>query len=120
VGNQFWQNTWSMTSFNQAVRKQSVISLSKMILQTREVQKYALCAILRQLSLAQPQLLHDSILNKINTDGSRFTDSFHDLWDMLTDIAADEDVEEIVCTLGASDALDEFRDHDRSRFIHAV
>ncbi|KAB8077793.1 hypothetical protein BDV29DRAFT_188489 [Aspergillus leporis] len=68
----------------------------------------------------QPQLLHDSILNKINTDGSRFTDSFHDLWDMLTDIAADEDVEEIVCTLGASDALDEFRDHDRSRFIHAV
>jgi hypothetical protein len=77
----------------------------------------ALCAILRQLFLAKPQLLRDSILEKFDTDGDKFTQSFHDLWNTLISVAADQHAGEIVCIL---DALDECQDRDRSQLIQAV
>jgi hypothetical protein len=77
----------------------------------------ALCAILRQLFLGKPHLLHDSILTKLETDGNKFIQSFHDLWSTLIRVAADGNAGEIVCIL---DALDECQDSDRSQLIRAV
>src|SRR6266536_326180 len=77
----------------------------------------AICAILRQLLLAKPLLLRDSILNRLDIDGDKFTQSFHDLWSTLTSIAADQNTGEIVCIL---DALDECQDGDRSKLIQAL
>jgi NACHT domain len=77
----------------------------------------ALCAVLRQLFLAKPHLLRDSILDKFDIDGDKFTQSFHDLWSTLTSIAADQSAGELVCIL---DALDECQDDDRSQLIQAV
>ncbi len=77
----------------------------------------ALCAILRQLFMARPHLLRDSILDKFDIDGDKFIQSFHDLWSTLTSVAADQSAGEIVCIL---DALDECQDNDRLQLIHAV
>jgi ankyrin repeat domain-containing protein 50 len=77
----------------------------------------AICALLRQLFLAKPVLLSDSILRKIETDGDKFVQSFHDLWTTLISVAADRNAEEIVCIL---DALDECQDSDRPQLIQAM
>lgn len=77
----------------------------------------ALYAILRQLFMARPHLLHDSILDKFDIDGDKFIQSFHDLWSTLTTVAADQSAGEIVCIL---DALDECQDNDRLQLIHAA
>ncbi|KAF2185930.1 hypothetical protein K469DRAFT_664957, partial [Zopfia rhizophila CBS 207.26] len=77
----------------------------------------AICAILRQLFRVKQHLLRDWILDKVDTDGDKFTQSFNDLWSTLTTIAAEEDAGEIVCIL---DALDECWDNDRSLLIQAV
>lgn len=50
----------------------------------------AICAILRQLFLVKPHLLRDSILDRLDIDGDKFTQSFHDLWSTLTSVAADQ------------------------------
>jgi hypothetical protein len=77
----------------------------------------AICAILRQLFLAKPHLLRDSILDRLDIDGDKFPQSFHDLWSTLTSVAVDHNAGEIVCIL---DALDECQDSDRSKLIRAV
>ena len=74
----------------------------------------AICALLRQLFLAKPDLLRDSILKKLETDGDKFVLSFYDLWNILISVAADQNAGEIVCIL---DALDECQDGDRSQLI---
>ncbi|KIW69667.1 hypothetical protein PV04_05531 [Phialophora macrospora] len=77
----------------------------------------ALCAILRQLFLEKPRLLRDSVLEKSERDGDKFTASFNDLWDMFIEAVADKDAGEIVCVL---DALDECQETDRDRLIGAL
>jgi len=77
----------------------------------------AISAILRQLFLAKPCLLRDSILDKVETDGDKFTQSFDDLWSTLTSVAANHNAGDIVCIL---DALDECQDSERSKLIRAV
>ncbi|KAI9862582.1 MAG: hypothetical protein M1813_004434, partial [Trichoglossum hirsutum] len=77
----------------------------------------AVCAILRQLFLARPHLLRDSILDRFDADGDKFIQSFHDLWNTFTSVAADRNAGELVCIL---DALDECQDSDRSQLIRAV
>jgi len=77
----------------------------------------AICALLRQLFLAKPDLLRDSILKKLETDGDKFIQSFYDLWNTLISVAADQNAGEIACIL---DALDECQDSDRSQLIQAM
>ncbi|KAF7509335.1 hypothetical protein GJ744_008058 [Endocarpon pusillum] len=77
----------------------------------------AVCAILRQIFLAKPHLLQDAILDRLETDGDKFIQSFHDLWSTLISVAADQNAGELVCIL---DALDECQDSDRSQLIQAV
>ncbi|KAL3254416.1 hypothetical protein ABHI18_008950 [Aspergillus niger] len=77
----------------------------------------ALSVILRQLFIAQPHLLHDAILDKADTDSSKLTQSFSELWSILMSVSTDPKAEEIICLL---DALDECHDEDRSRLINAV
>ena len=77
----------------------------------------ALCAILRQLFQTKPYLLRDPILDKLDTDGENFIQSFHDLWSTLISVATDQEAGEIVCIL---DALDECQHKDQSQLIQAM
>ncbi|KAE8398358.1 hypothetical protein BDV37DRAFT_31958 [Aspergillus pseudonomiae] len=77
----------------------------------------ALRTILRQLFLAQPHILHDLILDKVEADGAQLTDSFCDLWEILTSVANTPSSGEVVCVF---DALDECREADRIQFTRAV
>ncbi|PYH75959.1 hypothetical protein BO82DRAFT_297472, partial [Aspergillus uvarum CBS 121591] len=75
----------------------------------------ALAAILRQLFIAQPQLLHDRELNKMETEGERLIQSWSELWDMLISVASRLTDGETICIL---DALDEC--HDHAQLLKAV
>ncbi|KAB8231640.1 uncharacterized protein BDW43DRAFT_320666 [Aspergillus alliaceus] len=77
----------------------------------------ALSIILRQLFTAQPQLLQDAVLDKLDTDGDALVQSFSELWNILISVSANPKAGEIICIL---DALDECQDGDRNRFICAV
>jgi ankyrin repeat domain-containing protein 50 len=77
----------------------------------------ALCALLRQVFLANPNLLSDSLLDRVRMDGTRFTKSFHDLWTTLIEVSSNDEAGEILCLL---DALDEAQDFELSRLIKAV
>ncbi|KAE8150275.1 hypothetical protein BDV25DRAFT_154691 [Aspergillus avenaceus] len=77
----------------------------------------AIAALLRQTFIAQPHLLTDSILDRLETDGEKLVDSFGDLWSIFMDIACSPAAGEVLCVL---DALDECRDGDRKQFIQAV
>ncbi|PYI16076.1 hypothetical protein BO99DRAFT_341110, partial [Aspergillus violaceofuscus CBS 115571] len=68
----------------------------------------ALAAILRQLFIAQPQLLQDRDLDKLETDGEKLVQSRVELWNMLISAASRLTTGEIICIL---DALDECQDH---------
>ncbi|KAH0551420.1 hypothetical protein GP486_007365 [Trichoglossum hirsutum] len=78
----------------------------------------AICALLRQLLLEKPALLRDSILEKLETDGDNFTQSFRDLWSTLVSVATDNrSAGEVVCIL---DALDECQSCDLFPLIRAL
>ncbi|GES64091.1 sex-determining protein fem-1 [Aspergillus terreus] len=81
----------------------------------------AIASVLRQLFLAKPHLLPDSVLDRIDTDGERLTQSFDQLWSIFVSAAANPNAGEVVCIF---DALDECQDNDqrpdRRRFIEAV
>ncbi|GKZ35264.1 hypothetical protein AbraIFM66950_005858 [Aspergillus brasiliensis] len=77
----------------------------------------ALSVVLRQLFVAQPHLLHDAILAKMDTDGDKLTQSFSELWSILTSVSTNATASEIICVL---DALDECQDEDRKKLIDAV
>ncbi|KAE8168021.1 hypothetical protein BDV40DRAFT_295143 [Aspergillus tamarii] len=77
----------------------------------------ALSVILRQLFIAQPQLLQDAVLNKLETDGDKLVQSFSELWHILVSASASSKAAEIICIL---DALDECQDGDRNQLISAV
>lgn len=75
----------------------------------------ALSAILHQIFVAQPKLLSDTVLKKLETDGEKLIQSVHKLWDILMSISAQENARGVICIL---DALDECRDRDE--LIEAV
>ncbi|KAF7182640.1 hypothetical protein CNMCM7691_002301 [Aspergillus felis] len=77
----------------------------------------ALSAILRQLFMAQPHLLSDSVLEKQDTDGDKLVGSFNDLWDILISVACHLKAGEVICAL---DALDECQEDDRRQLIQAL
>ncbi|GAQ44901.1 hypothetical protein AtubIFM55763_005606 [Aspergillus tubingensis] len=77
----------------------------------------ALSVILRQLFIAQPHLLHDAILDKVDTDGDQLIQSFSELWNILMAVSTNPKADEIICLI---DALDECQDEDRNRLINAV
>jgi hypothetical protein len=77
----------------------------------------ALCATLRQILLARPDLLSSAILEKLERDGDKFAQSFHDLWTTFASLSADSNAGEIVCIL---DALDECAYSDRSLLIKNI
>lgn len=77
----------------------------------------ALSSLIRQLFIALPSLLSNSILEKADTDGDQLIGSFSDLWTILTTITSDPRAGEVVVVF---DALDECRDADRSELIEKV
>ncbi|KAE8333333.1 hypothetical protein BDV39DRAFT_188408 [Aspergillus sergii] len=77
----------------------------------------ALSVILRQLFIAQPQLLQDAVLDKLETDGDKLVESFSELWSILVSASANSKAGEIICIL---DALDECQDSDRNPLISHV
>ncbi|EZF32372.1 hypothetical protein H101_04035 [Trichophyton interdigitale H6] len=78
---------------------------------------YAISSILRQLFLAQPHLLHDSVLDQSEAAGEKLVESFNDLWSMFVRVTADRNAGEVVCLL---DGLDECDGDDRKNLIQAV
>ncbi|KAL4939041.1 hypothetical protein BDV06DRAFT_225432 [Aspergillus oleicola] len=77
----------------------------------------ALSAILRQLFIERPHLLSPSVLDKMDTDGKIFVESFDDLWNILLSVGSDKDAGEITCVL---DALDECQENDRKQLTRAL
>lgn len=77
----------------------------------------AIASIIRQLLMAQPHLLSDSLLDKMETDGERLVESFRGLWGILMDITTSSDSGEIICVM---DALDECEEKGRKELMDAV
>ncbi|KAL4894320.1 hypothetical protein BDV59DRAFT_16942 [Aspergillus ambiguus] len=77
----------------------------------------ALASILRQLLLAQPHLVQDSLLDKSETSGNQLVESFNELWNILVHVTADENAGEVICMF---DALDECLEDDRRTLIQAI
>ncbi|KAJ5080904.1 hypothetical protein N7456_013614 [Penicillium angulare] len=77
----------------------------------------ALSSLLRQLIIARPSLLTDSVLETANSGGENLLHSFQDLWSMLMSLAENSKTEEIVFVV---DALDECCDQERNTFLSAV
>ena len=77
----------------------------------------ALSCLIRQLLIAMPCLISDSILKKTETDGDKLIGSFQDLWNILMAVTSDPKAGEVVFVV---DALDECCDADRSQLIDKV
>ncbi|KAL4782361.1 ankyrin repeat protein [Aspergillus varians] len=77
----------------------------------------ALASILRQLLIAQPHLVQDSLLDKSETGGNQLVKSFNELWNIFLDVTANKNAGEVICLF---DALDECQDDDRTKLIQAI
>jgi ankyrin repeat domain-containing protein 50 len=77
----------------------------------------ALRCILQQLFLQKRVLLSETILERFEINGEKFTSSFSELWDALISAAKDKNAGEIVCLL---DAIDECEDYGRSQLTQAL
>lgn len=77
----------------------------------------AISNLQRQLVIANPSLLKDSILEKAETDGSKLISSLSDLWDMFISMANSKKAGE---TIFVVDALDECCDDERNMLIEMV
>ncbi|KAL6235358.1 hypothetical protein BDW75DRAFT_230428 [Aspergillus navahoensis] len=77
----------------------------------------ALASILRQLLIAQPHLVQDTLLDKSETSGNQLVESFNELWNILLHVTADENAGEVICLF---DALDECQEDDRKTLIQAI
>ena len=67
--------------------------------------------------MAQPHLISDSILHKMETDSERLVESFRGLWGILMDITTSSGSGEIILVM---DALDECEEEGRDELIGAV
>lgn len=77
----------------------------------------ALSCVLRQLLIAQPHLVQESLLDKSGTSGNQLVKSFNELWSILLHVTADENAGEVICLF---DALDECQEDDRRKLIQAI
>ncbi|KAJ9483560.1 hypothetical protein VN97_g9836 [Penicillium thymicola] len=77
----------------------------------------ALASILRQLFLAQPLLISDSVLKQHDEDGEKLIESFHALWNIFKSVTASSDSNEIICVV---DALDECQEDERKQLMEAI
>jgi ankyrin repeat protein len=77
----------------------------------------ALCCVLRQIFIQNRNLLSGEILDLFETGGEIFTTSFSGLWQILLDIAKNENAGEIVCVL---DAIDECEEQGRMELVGAL
>ena len=77
----------------------------------------ALASLLRQVFLAQPDIIPDSAIKKFESDKESSFISFKDLWDILMEVCANPKATEIVFIM---DALDECQDDDRTELMRAV
>ncbi|KAJ5300841.1 ribosomal protein L38e [Penicillium atrosanguineum] len=77
----------------------------------------ALASVLRQIFLAQPNLLSNSVLEQHDKEGEKLVESFTALWDIFKDITASSESDEIICVL---DALDECQKDDRKQLVKAI
>jgi len=77
----------------------------------------ALCCILHQLFLQKRILLSETILERFEINGEKFTSSFGELWGALISAAKDKNAGEIICLL---DAIDECEDRGRSQLTQAL
>ena len=77
----------------------------------------AACALLRQLLIADPELLQPDILHKFAVDGPRFIESFRDLWTTFVETSQKSRFKKIICVL---DALDECQNVDRRELVDSI
>ncbi|KAJ6028545.1 hypothetical protein N7540_004121 [Penicillium herquei] len=77
----------------------------------------AISSLLRQVLMAQPSLLPQSVLEKFKTDGDQLIKSFKELWNMLMSVSSNPHAGEIIFVI---DALDECQDDDRIQLIEEV
>ncbi|KAJ5560315.1 hypothetical protein N7513_002714 [Penicillium frequentans] len=77
----------------------------------------AVASILRQIFLAKPHLISDSVLGQHGKEGEKLVESFLTLWDMLKSITASSDSEEIICVI---DALDECQEDGRKQLVESI
>jgi ankyrin repeat protein len=77
----------------------------------------ALASMLRQLYLAEPSLLSDSVLAQYDKEGEAIAKSFRTLWDILKSITTSSDFGEIICVV---DALDECQEDERKQLVEAI
>ncbi|KAL7782529.1 ankyrin repeat-containing domain protein [Trichoderma ceciliae] len=80
----------------------------------------AICCILRQIFLQKPSLLSDAILEKFKAGGETFNASFSELWQILIQVAENENAGEIVCLLDAIDECEDQGGQGRSKLIQAL
>ncbi|KAL9616879.1 MAG: hypothetical protein Q9160_008301 [Pyrenula sp. 1 TL-2023] len=73
-------------------------------------------AILHQLFVAQPALVHHA-LNEYRSKGQKFVEELHTLWDILTAVTADATCGNIICVV---DGLDECEEHTRKDFLREM
>ncbi|KAJ5493989.1 hypothetical protein N7463_010076 [Penicillium fimorum] len=77
----------------------------------------ALASMLRQLFLAQPHLISDSVLERHAIDGEKLVESFHTLWDIFKSVTSSSDSDEIICVV---DALDECQEDEGTQLVKAI
>lgn len=77
----------------------------------------ALASLLRQVLIAQPSLLPQSVLEKFEIDGRQLINSFRDLWSILMNVSSNPQAGEIIFVI---DALDECQDVDRNQLIEEI
>ncbi|KAK6359015.1 hypothetical protein TWF696_000187 [Orbilia brochopaga] len=77
----------------------------------------ALCCLLRQLFLQNPNLLSDEVLKRFESGGEGFSNSFGELWDALSTATCSEDAGEIILVL---DGIDECEESGRSQLVKAL
>ena len=77
----------------------------------------ALASLLRQVLMAQPSLLPQSVLEKFEMDGRQLINSFRELWSILMSVSSNPQAGEIIFVI---DALDECQDEDRNQLIEEV
>jgi hypothetical protein len=76
----------------------------------------ALSALLHQLIQRKPKLIQHA-MSSFAANGDKLSQSFHTLWDILTNTVADPEAGEVFCIL---DALDECAEAGRYQIINAL
>ncbi|KAL2134883.1 hypothetical protein VTI74DRAFT_10609 [Chaetomium olivicolor] len=72
----------------------------------------AVSCVLHQLFIQRPSLLSNEVRARLDAEGDKLVASFHDLWDVLIEVAEADYGGEIICVF---DALDECNTGDRKQ-----